>query len=60
MHADAIPLFTGLIIFVASIISLRLGISVAIVEILLGSISGNFGLHTEEWMQYLAGFGGPL
>jgi Kef-type K+ transport system membrane component KefB len=60
MHVDAIPLFTGLIIFVASIISLRLGISVAIVEIILGSIAGNFGLHTEEWMQYLAGFGGII
>lgn len=60
MHADAIPLFTGLIIFIASIISLRLGISVAIVEILLGSIAGNFGLHTEEWMQYMAGFGGII
>jgi Kef-type K+ transport system membrane component KefB len=60
MHADPIPLCTGLIIFVASIISLRLGISVAIVEILLGSIAGNFGLRTEEWMQYLAGFGGII
>jgi Kef-type K+ transport system membrane component KefB len=60
MHADIIPLFTGLIIFIASIISLRLGISVAIIEILLGSIAGNFGLHTEEWMQYLAGFGGII
>ena len=60
MHADLNPLFTGLIIFIASIISLRLGISVAIVEIVLGSIAGNFGLHTEEWMQYLAGFGGII
>jgi Kef-type K+ transport system membrane component KefB len=60
MHVDAIPLFTGLIIFVSSILSLRLGISVAIVEILLGSVAGNFGLHTEEWMQYLAGFGGII
>jgi Kef-type K+ transport system membrane component KefB len=60
MHVDAIPLITGLIIFAASIISLRLGISVAIVEILIGSIAGNFGLHAEEWMQYLAGFGGII
>jgi Kef-type K+ transport system membrane component KefB len=60
MHVDAIPLVTGLIIFAASIISLRLGISVAIVEIILGSIAGNFGLHTEEWMQYLASFGGII
>ena len=27
---------------------------------MLGSIAGNFGLHTEEWMQYLAGFGGII
>jgi Kef-type K+ transport system membrane component KefB len=60
MHVDSIPLFTGLLIFAASIISLRLGISVAIVEILLGSIAGNFGLRTEPWMQYLAGFGGII
>jgi Kef-type K+ transport system membrane component KefB len=60
MHADAIPLLTGLIIFVSSLVSLRFGISVAIVEILLGSIAGNFGLHTQEWMQYLAGFGGII
>jgi Kef-type K+ transport system membrane component KefB len=60
MHANIIPLITGLLIFFASIISLRLGISIAIVEILLGSIAGNFGLHTEEWMQYLAGFGGII
>jgi Kef-type K+ transport system membrane component KefB len=60
MHADIVPLLTGLIIFLASLISLRLGISVAIVEILLGSIAGNCGLHAEEWMQYLAGFGGII
>jgi Kef-type K+ transport system membrane component KefB len=60
MHADLIPLFTGLLIFLASLISLRLGISVAIIEILLGSIAGNLGLHTQEWMQYLAGFGGII
>lgn len=60
MHADAIPLVTGLIIFAASLISLRIGISVAIIEILLGSIAGNFGLHAEEWMQYMASFGGII
>ena len=60
MHVDAIPLITGLLIFAASIISLRLGISVAIVEILLGALAGNFGLRSEAWMQYLAGFGGII
>jgi Kef-type K+ transport system membrane component KefB len=60
MPVDSIPLITGLLIFAASIISLRLGVSVAIIEILLGSIAGNFGLRTELWMQYLAGFGGII
>jgi Kef-type K+ transport system membrane component KefB len=53
-------LIVGIIVFVASLISLRLGLSVAIIEIALGSIAGNFGLHTQEWMQYLATFGGII
>jgi len=56
---SAVPLIAGILVFLASIISLRLGISVAIVEILLGVIAGNyFGLQAEPWMAYLAGFGG--
>jgi len=58
MHADAIPFLVGLLIFISSLISLKLGISVAIIEIILGTTAGNFGLHSEQWMQYLAGFGG--
>ncbi len=58
MAVDAIPLIAGLIVLIASIISLRIGISVAIVEILLGVIAGNYGFHSEPWMAYLAGFGG--
>jgi len=55
-----VPLIAGALIFVASLISLRLGLSVAIVEILLGAVAGNFGLQTEDWMTYLASFGGIL
>jgi Kef-type K+ transport system membrane component KefB len=58
MHADIIPLVIGLTIFLASLISLRFVLSVAIIEILLGSILGNLGFHTEEWMIYIAKFGG--
>jgi len=58
MHADIIPLVIGITIFFASLISLRFGLSVAIIEILLGSILGNLGFHTEEWMIYIAKFGG--
>lgn len=60
MKADYIPLIVGLLVLVSSLISLRIGLSVAIIEILLGAIAGNLGLKPEEWMMYLAGFGGIL
>lgn len=59
METSTIPLIAGILVFLASIISLRFGISVAIVELLLGVIAGNyFGFQPEPWMTYLAGFGG--
>ncbi|MBI2994102.1 MAG: cation:proton antiporter [Gammaproteobacteria bacterium] len=58
--ADPIPVIVGLIIFMASLLSLRFGLSVAIIEITLGAIAGSLGLRTEEWMQYMATFGGIL
>ncbi len=60
MKGDYIPLVVGLLVFLASIISLRLGLSVAIIEIALGAIAGNLGLKTEEWMLYIAQFGGII
>jgi Kef-type K+ transport system membrane component KefB len=60
MNADVIPLVMGVLVFVSSLLSLKLGLSVAIIEILLGAIGGYFGLKAEEWMTYLAGFGGIL
>lgn len=60
MHADYIPLIVGGLVLLASLISLRIGLSVAIIEILLGAILGNLGLGTEEWMIYLANFGGII
>jgi Kef-type K+ transport system membrane component KefB len=60
MKADAIPLIVGAIIFLASLISLKLGLSVAIVEIILGAAAGNLGLEPEAWMTYIAGFGGII
>jgi Kef-type K+ transport system membrane component KefB len=60
MHADITPLLVGILVLLSSMISLRLGLSVAIIEILLGAIAGNFGLETREWMQYLATFGGII
>jgi Kef-type K+ transport system membrane component KefB len=44
--------------FLASLISIRVGISVALVEIFLGAIAGNaFHLEPNEWVNVLAGFG---
>ncbi len=60
MQADLVPLIVGSLVFLSSLISLRLGLSVAIIEIVLGVVAGNFGLHPEEWMVYLAGFGGII
>lgn len=57
MNPIAEPLVVGIIILGASLISLRLGLSVAIIEIGLGLIAGQFGLQPQEWMVYLAGFG---
>jgi len=58
MNEAVIPLVMGVIILVASLISLKLGLSVAIIEILLDAVGGSVGLHTQDWMTYLAGFGG--
>lgn len=60
MEPDKIPPVAGLIIFTASVLSLRLGISVAVFEILLGLAAGNLGLRAQDWMVYIAGFGGIL
>lgn len=45
--------------FVASLISIRLGLSVALVEIFVGVIAGNFlGIHqTTQWIDFLAMLG---
>jgi len=54
-------LFLIIAIFVASLISLRVGLAVAIIELIVGAIFGNIGLlHATEWMTLLSGFGGIL
>ncbi|WP_214471016.1 cation:proton antiporter [Mesorhizobium sp. dw_380] len=50
----------GLALF-ASIISIRVAISVALIEIIVGAVAGNtIGLHLTEWVNFLAGFGAIL
>src|SRR5579859_2940972 len=46
---------------IASLMSFRLGISVALAEIGVGVVGGNFlGLHTTPWIDFLATFGSGL
>jgi Kef-type K+ transport system membrane component KefB len=45
----------------ASLVSIRLGISVALIEILMGIIAGNLvHLHSAPWIDFLATFGSGL
>ncbi len=45
----------------ASVVSIRLGVSVALIEIGMGVIGGNFlGFHTTPWIDFLATFGSGL
>jgi len=56
-----IALITGLLVFLGSLISVETGISVALIEIMLGVIGGNFlNISPTPWLAFLAGFGGIL
>ncbi|HEY7322603.1 MAG TPA: cation:proton antiporter [Candidatus Binatia bacterium] len=47
--------------FVASVISIRIGVSVALLEIGAGILAGNvFGFHPNDWINFLATFGAGL
>jgi Kef-type K+ transport system membrane component KefB len=49
------------IAFLASLISIRLGVSVALIEILLGVLAGNtFHIQSNDWISFLATFGAAL
>jgi len=46
---------------IASLISIRIGVAVALLEIGMGVIGGNFlGFHTTPWIDFLATFGAGL
>ena len=46
---------------VATLLSVRIAISIALLEIIVGVIGGNFlPLHRTEWVNFLAGFGSIL
>jgi Kef-type K+ transport system membrane component KefB len=45
------------VILVASVISVELGLTVALTELALGVVTGNlFDLHSQEWLDFIAAF----
>jgi len=47
----------GAIVLIASMLSVELGITVALLELTLGVVAGNlFHLHTSEWLDFVAKF----
>src|SRR5438094_5718339 len=56
-----IAVMAGLLVLLASVASVELGVSVALIEISLCVVAGNFlGLTSPPWMDFLASFGSIL
>jgi Kef-type K+ transport system membrane component KefB len=61
VDATYAAVLVALLIFLASVVSVEVALSAAIIEIAAGVIAGNFlGLHPAPWMDFLARFGGIL
>ena len=57
MDAVQLAAVLGTIVLVASVISVELGVTVALVELTLGVATGNlFGLHSQSWLDFIASF----
>src|SRR5947207_9209123 len=57
---DAIQLAAALaaVVLVASVVSVEVGVTVALVELTLGVVVGNvFHLQSQEWLDFIAKFG---
>jgi hypothetical protein len=58
LYPDAIPLLVGIIILPASLFALLLGLSVAIIELILGVLFGNLGVvHVQDYSSHCRSFG---
>jgi Kef-type K+ transport system membrane component KefB len=54
-----VAMVAGILILIASMASVEMGLSVALIEIAFGVAAGNvLGLHSTAWLDFLAGFAG--
>jgi Kef-type K+ transport system membrane component KefB len=61
MESLLVAVIAGVLILLASVASVELGVSVALIEISLGVVVGNLlDLTGPSWMDFLASFGGIL
>ena len=61
MNELYLPFAMAALVMLASLLSIRFALSVAIVEIALGVVGGNIlHMHTTAWIDFLAGFGSVL
>ena len=52
-----VAMVLGILIVLGSMVSVELGLSVAVIEIVLGVVAGNlFGIHPRPWLDFLASF----
>lgn len=59
MESAWIAMLASGLILLASMASVEVGVSVALIEITLGVVAGNLlGLHSTPWLDFLAGFAG--
>jgi Kef-type K+ transport system membrane component KefB len=57
MNAIQLAAALGAIVLVASVVSVELGLTVALVELTLGVVAGNvFGIHSQSWLDFVASF----
>ena len=57
MDAVQLAACLAVIVLLASLVSVELGVTVALVELTLGVVAGNlFGLETDQWLDFIAAF----
>lgn len=58
MGSVQLAAFLAAVVLIASVVSVELGVTVALLELTLGMAAGNlFHLQTQEWLDFIAKFG---